>query len=114
RSDLQRKHASIRQVQDIVVEFVMLVPEADAAFADIIHCLGNVEEVFKDLSCDILVNGIVLRKFERNPHQVQRIHSHPACAICLIEKSAGRQRRASIEYANVVETKKAALENIHA
>ena len=42
------------------------------------------------------------------------VHRHPARAVRLLEVPAGRQRRAAIEDADVVEAEEAALEDVHA
>src|SRR5206468_4586444 len=39
-------------------------------------------------------------------------HSHPACAIALLESAAVRERRVAIEHANVVKPKETALEDV--
>src|ERR1700736_6462054 len=61
---------------------------------------------------DIFVNVILARELDRDSHQVQGKHSHPAGAVALLEMSAIVKNRAAIEHADVVETEKAALENI--
>ena len=61
---------------------------------------------------DIFVDRIFARQLERHPHHVEAKHSHPAGAVALLEVAAVGQRRASVEDADVIETQKAALENI--
>src|SRR5262249_33254812 len=52
-------------------------------------------------------------KLDCNRKQVERVHRHPTCAIRLFDVAAGRQRRAAVEDTDVVESKKAALEDVH-
>ena len=61
---------------------------------------------------DVFIDPVVLRQFQRDAQQVQAIHRHPARAVGLVDVAAGRQRRAAVEHADVVEAKEAALENI--
>jgi hypothetical protein len=42
------------------------------------------------------------------------VERHPGGAVGLVEVPAGRQRRAAIEHADVVEAEKAALEHVRA
>ena len=68
--------------------------------------------MFEEFRRDIFVNRILPRELQRHAHHVQAKHSHPAGAIALLEKSAVRQRRASIEHANVIKAEKSALKNV--
>ena len=56
----------------------------------------------------------MLRQFERDAHEVERIHRHPTRAVGLVDETAGRQRRAAIKHADVVESEEAALKNVAA
>src|SRR6516162_1357531 len=98
----------------VVVEAVLLVPEFDALATAVVHSVRNMNEMFKKLTGDTFVGGIFPREFERDGQHVQAVHSHPARAIGLLKMAAGRQRSRSVEYADVVETKETALENVHA
>ena len=87
-------------------------PTAEPILADAIDGAGDGQEVLEELRGDVFVSMIVLRQFERDAHQVQAIHRHPAGAVGLVDIAAGRQRTAAIEYADVVQAEKAALENV--
>ena len=52
------------------------------------------------------------RELEGNAHHVQAVHRHPRRAVGLIEISAGWERRAAVEDADVVEAQEAALEDV--
>ena len=56
--------------------------------------------------------GVLARELERDREHVQAVHPHPARAVGLLEVAAGRQRRAAVEDADVVEAEEAALEDV--
>ena len=112
RPDLQRAALAVRQVQDVVEEAVLVVPQRQAVAAAVVHRVGDVEEVLPELAGDVLVGRVVLRELHGDGEQVERIHRHPARAVRLLEVTAGRQRRAAIEHADVVEAQEAALEDV--
>src|SRR5215469_4930018 len=68
--------------------------------------------MLEELGGDVFVDPVVLRELQRDAHQVERVHRHPARAISLVDVSAGRQLTAAVEYADVVEPQKAALEDV--
>ncbi len=112
RADLQRHDSAVGQVQLVVIELVLVVPQAEALRPTPLIAAGDVEEVLEEFGRDVLVDRIVLRQFQRDAHQVQAIHRHPARAVGLVDVAAGRQRRAAVEDADVVEAEEAALENL--
>src|SRR4029077_17084848 len=114
RSNFQWEIAPARRVQHVVVKFVFFVPETDSAATQLVHGGGNGEEVFEELSCDIFVNVIFPREFDRNAHQIQREHSHPTRAIALFKMAAIRERGAAVEYADVIKPEESAFKNIFA
>ena len=101
-------------MENVVVEFVLLVPQTDAFAAEFVHRRSNHEKMFEELGRDIFVNVIFSRELDRNSHQVQREHSHPTSAVALLEMCAIGKLRVAIEDADVVESEKTALENIFA
>ena len=70
--------------------------------------------MLEELAGDVLVDVIVLGELERDAHQIERIHRHPAGAVGLVDVAAGRQLRAAVEHADVVEAEKSALEDVAA
>jgi len=70
-TDFQRQALAIGQVEDVVVKFVLLVPQANALVADIVHGLGDLEEMLEELGGDVLVYIIVQRQFQRDAHEVE-------------------------------------------
>src|SRR5271169_6702402 len=102
------------EVHDIVIEFVLLVPQADPVAADIGQSLGNIEEVLEKFGSDVFINVVLQRELEGNAHQVERVHRHPRSAVGLVDVTSARQRFVAVEYADIVEPEKPALENISA
>jgi hypothetical protein len=89
--------AAVGQVQHVVVEAVLLVPQAVAAAAHV-HGVGDVEEVLEELGGDVLVDRVVRRQLERDLEHVLAT-CHPAvpsaCSRCRRSAAArcGRRRR---------------------
>ena len=52
-------------------ELIALVPQADTAIADVVHRLGDVQEVLEELGGNVFVNVIVTGQLERDAHHVQ-------------------------------------------
>src|SRR5712692_9182441 len=102
------------EVHDVVIEFVLLVPQADPLAADIGHGFGNIEEVLEKFGGDVFVDMVGERQLERDAHQVERIHRHPRSAVGLVDVTSARQRCVPVEYADIVEPQEPALENISA
>src|SRR4029077_13706335 len=97
-----------------VIELVLLVPQTDPVAADIGHGSGDIEEVLEKFGRDVFVDMVGERQLERNAHQVERVHRHARSAVSLVDVAAVRQRFVAVEYADVVEPQKPALENISA
>ena len=111
-ADFQGRTLSVRQRQDVVEESVFGVPQFDILAAEIVHRFADVNEMLEELAGDIFVGGIVLGEFQRDRQHVETIHAHPAGAVGLLDMSAGGQRLAAVEDADIVEAEKAALENV--
>src|SRR5215472_3683775 len=78
-----------------------------------IHCAGDVHEVFPEFTGYVFVSKIFAREFQRNGQQVERVHSHPAGSVGLLNVSAGGQWSTTIEHTNVIQPQEAALEDVH-
>ena len=109
---LERRRVAVRQVQHVVEEAVLLVPQLDAFAGDVVHRARDVDEVLEELRGDVLVGRILARQLERDGQHVEAVHRHPRGAVGLLDRSARRQRRAAIEHADVVEAEEAALEDV--
>src|SRR5438105_14903860 len=99
-------------MKHIVVKLVFFIPKANAFAAEIVHGRGDAEKMFEKFGSDIFVSVIFARQLDRDAHQVERKHSHPAGAIALLEMAAVGKARVAIEDADVVESEESALENI--
>ena len=70
--------------------------------------------MLEELGGDVLVGRVLARQLQSDREHVQAKHPHPARAVGLLEISAGGQRRAPVEDADVVQPEKSALEDIAA
>src|SRR5947208_16335374 len=68
--------------------------------------------MFEKLGRDVFVNVIFAREFNRNPHQVQRKHSHPTRAVALFKMATVGKGGATIEYADVIEPQESSLKDV--
>src|SRR6516164_1045094 len=114
RAHPRRHSLPAGEVHDIVIEFVLLIPQADTLATDIGHRFGNIEKMFEKLGCNVFVDVVLDRQLERNAHKVERVHRHPRSAVGLVDVTAARQRFVTVEYPDIVEPEKPALENIPA
>jgi hypothetical protein len=56
RAELEALGAAVGEVEDVVEEFVVGVPQADALAAEVVHGVGDGEEVLEELAGDVLVD----------------------------------------------------------
>ena len=112
----ERRARVVRQVQDVIEESVLIVPEVVAAATlsmTSAHRVRDAQEMLPELARHVFVRRIVLRQLHRDGQHVQGVHGHPARTVGLFEMSACRQRSAPVEHANVVETEESPLEDVH-
>src|SRR6516165_680042 len=114
RAHPQWNSLSAGEVHHIVIEFVLIIPQADAITADVGHCFGDIEKMFEKFGGNVFVYMIGECQFEGNAHQIERVHRHPSSAVGLVDVTSARQRCVAVEYADIVESQKSALENIPA
>src|SRR6516164_6838688 len=114
RAQSQWNSLAAGEVYYIVIEFILLVPQADPVTADISHCPGDIEEVFEELGSDVFIHVVLERELKGDAHQVERVHRHPRRAVSLINVTPARQRFVPVEYPDVVEPQKPALKDISA
>src|SRR6516225_1330729 len=103
----------VGEMEHVIVETVFLVPKFDAFAATVVHRVRDMNEMFEELAGHTFISGVLTSEFERYSKHVQAVHAHPAGAVGLFKVTAGGERSRSVEYADVVETKEAALENVH-
>ena len=92
---------AVWQPENIVEEAVLFVPHARVA-TEVRHRRPDPEEVFAELEGHVLVIGIGRRQLRGNFEHVLAIEGHPGGAVGLFQKSAGGQRGAAIEHADIV------------
>ena len=95
---------AIRQMQRIVIKAILLIPERNAIGANVVHRLGNIDEVFKKFARDTPINLIFSRKFEGYGQHIQAIHPHPARSIRLFQMPTRRQRGGTVKDTHVIES----------
>src|ERR1039457_105253 len=78
-------------VQDVVVEAILLVPQADSLTAHVVHGLRYVNEMLEELAGHIFVCGIIVSELHGHGEHVQAEHGHPAGAIGLLDEAPGTQ-----------------------
>ena len=102
---------AIGQTEYVIEEPVLLVPHT-CVLAHVRHRRGNPEEVFGELQCHLCVVGIGHRQLHGDLQHVLTEESHPRGAVGLFQVAPGRQWRAAIEDADIVQTQKATLEHV--
>src|SRR5271157_6551781 len=112
RADLQTHRIAIREMEQIVEEPIRRVPHLVVVHADAVHGVGDPYEMLEESKSNLLIPRVVLGQNERDLQHTQAIERHPCRAVGLVQMSAGGQRRAAIEYPNVVEPKEAAREHV--
>src|SRR4051812_26356211 len=68
--------------------------------------------MFKEFGGGIFKRYIMHRNFKSHIHQVQCIHTHPACSVCLFEFHFTMQLNATVEHSNVIKPEKAPFKNV--
>ena len=99
-------------MQHIVIKAILLVPQSNVLGTNPVRRVGDVDEVLPEFTGHVLVSRVLAGQLERNRQQIQAIHRHPTCAVRLFQVATSRQRLAAIEHTNVVESEKAAFENV--
>ena len=104
---------AVGQPEHVVEETVLLVPHA-GVLAQVRHGRGDPQEVLAELQRHVLVVRIGHRQFRGDFEHVLAEQRHPGGAVGLFQVTAGGQRRAAIEHADVVQSQEAALEDVAA
>ena len=108
---LEPRGAAIGQAQDIVVEPVLLVPHAVRPDRDSSRGRSS-RNCSANLRRHVFVGRVVRRQLDADLEHVLAEQRHPRRAVGLLEMAAGRQRRAAVEDADVVQAQEAALEDV--
>src|SRR6185503_3777892 len=101
-----------RIAQHIVEESVLLIPQRVVAAAAPLHRGSNVDVMLEELRRQALVDLILLRELERDSHQVQTEHPHPASRVALFENDSRGMLLAAIDNRDVIESEESAFEQI--
>ena len=80
--------------------------------AEAVHRIGNPHEMLEELEGDLFVHRVVFAKYQGHLQHALAVKRHPGGAVRLLQRAARGQRRAAVEDANVVETQKAAGEDV--
>src|SRR6185437_2123856 len=105
---------STREMANVVVKTVFLVPKSDVLASDVVHRIRDVNEMLEEFAGEVFVGGVVVSQLHGHGHHVQAEQSHPAGSVGLVDVAAAGQRHGAVEDTNVVKAKKAAFKNVHA
>ena len=108
RTNFKPSRASIGQTQDVVVEAVLFVPHS--VRADPVHRTGDQHELDRVVRRQFFVGRIVCGELEGDLEHVLTKQGDPSGPVRLFEMASGRQWRAAVEHADIVEPEKPALE----
>src|SRR4051794_19295775 len=106
--------AAVGHVEHVIKESILLAPHACAIVTQMIDGICDVQEMLPELAGYVFIRGIFVRKLEGDCQQVEAVHGHPAGSIRLLDESSHRERRTSIEDADVIQSKKSTLEDVSA
>ena len=105
-----QRHVAAVDVHLVVVEAVLLVPQARAA--ERVDGVGDVDEVLEEFRGDVLHARIERRQFQGHREHRAAVEGHPGGAVGLLQLPAARQRLGAVEDADVVQPQKAAGEEV--
>ena len=97
RADLERDELAGVEMEHVVEELVLLVPQRHDLDADAIERAGDVQEVLEELRRDVLVHGVVARQLQRDRQHAERVEAHPGRAVRLADVAGDRERRGPVE-----------------
>ena len=90
RADAKFPVGAVSVAQNVVEKFVALVPELKVLPAHVLHRRADVCVVLEELRREALVRLVLFREFERDAHEVEAEHPHPAGRVGLFEARAKR------------------------
>src|SRR5271156_5983601 len=113
----QRTHAKFmklaaRKAENVVEEPFFFIPQLVIAPAHLFHGCADADEMLEELGSQAFVHRAILGKLESDAHHVQAEKSHPSGGVRLLENGAGGKFFAAVNNGDVVESEKAAFENI--
>src|SRR6478735_3931125 len=84
RAELDREPLSVRPADEVIVEAILLIPEAAILAVQPVHRPADGHVVLKEFRRKIFVSRITLRQFDRGPGHVEAITRHPGGSISLL------------------------------
>ena len=114
RAHLEAHRLAVGQPQHVVEEAVLLVPHLVAVPAAAVHGVGDPHEMLDELEGHLLIDRVLLGQDEGDLQHALAVERHPRRAVGLLQRAAGRQRRAAVEDADIVEAEEAAGEDVAA
>src|SRR5467141_1720588 len=102
-AQLHRAAAAVGEVEHVVEEAVLVVPQAHAVPTQVVGSMRDVDEVLEELARHVLVGPVVLRELQGHGQHVEAVHAHPARAVRLLDVAARGQGRRPVEHADVVQ-----------
>src|SRR6478752_604665 len=112
RAELYWEPLPVRPADEVVVEAVLLIPEAGALAVQPVHRPADGHIVLKELRREIFVSGLTLGQFDRRPRHIEAIACHPRGPISLLQCQVRRQSHASVNDTDVVEAEESTLEQV--
>ena len=77
-----------------------------------VHGPSDIQEVPEELGRGFLISPVMFRQFERHSQHIDRIHSHPAGGISLLEFLDPRRHMVAVKYPDIIQTKETTFKNI--
>ena len=114
RAHLERDELAGIEMEHVVEELVLRIPQRRRFHVDAVESAGDVQEVLEELRRDVLVHGVVARQLQRDRQHAERVEAHPRRAVRLADVAGDRERRGPVEHADVVQPEEAALEDVAA
>ena len=107
---LRRLRVTVGQAQHVVEKAILFIPHP--IWTDVAHGRSDPDEVFHELERPSPHSRIVHRHFGSDFQHVLTKQCHPGGTVGLFKLAASRQRARAVEHADVVESQKAAFENV--
>src|SRR5476649_720257 len=88
------------------------MPEARAA--EVVHGVGDRDEVLEELGGDVLVDRVTVRKLKRHREHGAAVEGHPGGTVRLLKLAAAWQWLRPVEDTDIVESEEASAEDVPA
>src|SRR5262247_890159 len=98
--------------QGVVEEPITLAPQLVADAPHLLHRRADIHVVLEKFGSERFVGRIFSCQLQRNAHQVEAEHAHPARGVRLLQRYAIGEFLTAVDHRDVVETQEAAFKNI--